>query len=152
MYVQELARIKYSWKLSSCSPTYERIKSNINLLSTSILPSMWTMVTDLDHFKALLVWSHLLTCRRHLFFRKPSTQRGFTSYTTPPHSNRSMWYLCQKYPVMSMIVWRYFHPVLTINMYYADFMWNRLPSKVISATSLEDFKSKLADLHIKPPE
>ena len=31
-------------------------------------------------------------------------------------------------------------------------LWNRLPSKVISATSLEDFKSKLADLHIKPPE
>ena len=31
-------------------------------------------------------------------------------------------------------------------------LWNRLPSKVITATSLEDFKSKLADFHIKPPE
>ena len=31
-------------------------------------------------------------------------------------------------------------------------LWNQLSSKVIFSTSLEVFKSKLADLHIKPPE
>ena len=28
-------------------------------------------------------------------------------------------------------------------------LWNRLPETVASATSLEDFRSKLAEIHIK---
>ena len=30
-------------------------------------------------------------------------------------------------------------------------LWNALPSSVVSASTLEDFKEKLADVHLKPP-
>ena len=30
-------------------------------------------------------------------------------------------------------------------------LWNALPSSVVSAPTLEDFKEKLADVHLKPP-
>ena len=30
-------------------------------------------------------------------------------------------------------------------------LWNALPSSMVSASTLEDFKEKLADVHLKPP-